>query len=379
MPVPGGRLSPAADLTPPGHPDHHAAMGMTSRERVLAAVNRRVPDRVPRDISWGLSPAAFERFKRETGTEDFHAWFKVDTRYVNEGPTRLEHDYARYFGPGVAWNEWGIGHESTRDSQHFTHIVSPLGNATRLAEIVAYPLPDLDADYRLDAVAAEVRAVHGQGLAAMAPLAVTIYEVAWQIRGLEQTLADMLERPELADCLFDRLTGLRIAQTRAYVRAGCDVVMYGDDVSCQTGMIMSPALWRRFFKPRMARIIAAARELSPRIPVFYHSDGDCRAIVEDLIEIGVTILNPVQPECMDPADMKRRYGDRISFWGTIGIQGTLPFGTVDDVRREVKLRMDTVGKGGGLLLGPSHMIEPEVPWENLVALYDAIDEYGVYR
>ena len=354
-------------------------MSMTSRERVVAAMNREVPDRVPRDISWGLTPAVLERFRRETGSEDFHAWFKVDTRCVNQGPTRVEHDYARYFGPGVAWNEWGIGHESTRDSQHFTHIVSPLRNATRLAEIADYPLPDLDAGYRLDAVPAEVRKVHDQDLAAAAPLAVTIYEVAWQIRGLEAMLTDMLERPELADCLYDRITGLRLAQTRAYVKAGCDVLMYGDDVSCQTGMIMSPATWRRFFKPRMARLIAEARAIAPRIPVFYHSDGDPRAIVEDLIEIGVTILNPVQPECMDPAEMKRRYGDRLSFWGTIGIQQTLPFGSVDDVRREVKLRMDTVGKGGGLFLGPSHMIEPEVPWENIVALYDAIDEYGEYR
>jgi uroporphyrinogen decarboxylase len=355
------------------------AMSMTSRERVVAAMNRGVPDRVPRDISWGIAPAVFERFKRETGTEDFLSWFKVDTRHINQGPTRRQTDFSRYFGPGVTWGEWGIGMESTPDSQHFTHIVSPLRNAVRIEEIADYPLPDLDADYRLDAVAGEVRKVHDQGLAAAAPLAVTIYEVAWQVRGLEPMLTDMLERPELADCLYDRITEIRLAQTRAYVKAGCDVLMYGDDVSCQTGMIMSPATWRRFFKPRMARLIAEARSIAPRIPVFYHSDGDPRAIVDDLIEIGVTILNPVQPECMDPAEMKRRYGDRISFWGTIGIQHTLPFGSVDDVRREVKLRMDTVGKGGGLLLGPSHMIEPEVPWENIVALYGAIDEYGVYR
>jgi uroporphyrinogen decarboxylase len=352
---------------------------MTSRERVVTAMNREIPDRVPRDISWGLAPAVFERFKRETGTEDFLSWFKVDTRHVGQGPTRKVTDFGRYFGPGVTWGEWGIGMESTPDSQHFTHIVSPLRNATRIEEIADYPLPDLDADYRLAVVADEVRNVHAQGLAAAAPLAVTIYEVAWQIRGLEAMLGDMLERPDFADCLFDRIAALRLAQTRAYVAAGCDVLMYGDDVSCQTGMIMSPATWRRFFKPRMARLIAEARSIAPRIPVFYHSDGDPRAIVEDLIEIGVTVLNPVQPECMDPAEMKRRYGERLAFWGTIGIQHTLPFGTVDDVRREVRLRVDTVGKGGGLLLGPSHMIEPEVPWENLVALYDAIDEYGEYR
>jgi uroporphyrinogen decarboxylase len=354
-------------------------MSMTSRQRVLAAMNREVPDRVPRDISWGLTPAVFERFRRETGTEDYHAWFKVDTRLVDMAPTRLATDYSRYFGPGVAWDEWGIGRESTPGSRHFTHVVSPLRDADRVEQIVDYPLPDLDAGYRLAGLPDAVRSVQDKGLAAVAPLAVTIYEVAWQIRGLEQTLTDMLEHPELADCLFDRITSLRVAQTRAYAQAGCDVMVYGDDVSCQTGMIISPGLWRRFFKPRMARIIAEARTVRPGIPVFYHSDGDCRAIIDDLIEIGVTILNPVQPECMDPADLKRRYGDRLAFWGTIGIQSTLPFGTVDDIRREVKLRMETVGRGGGFLIGPSHMIEPEVPWENLVALYAAIDELGVYR
>ncbi len=155
--------------------------------------------------------------------------------------------------------------------------------------------------------------------------------------------------------------------------------MLGDDVSAQTGMIMSPATWRRFFKPRLADIIAAARAIAADLPVFYHTDGDCRAIIDELIEIGVTILNPVQPECMDPAEIKRLYGNRLAFWGTIGIQGTLPFGTPADVRREVKRRMESVGRNGGFLIGPSHMIEPEVPWENIVALYEAIDEYGEYN
>jgi uroporphyrinogen decarboxylase len=112
--------------------------------------------------------------------------------------------------------------------------------------------------------------------------------------------------------------------------------------------------------------------------IFYHSDGNATAIVPDLIEIGVDILNPVQSECMDPGEMKRLYGDRLSFWGTIGTQTTLPFGTPDDVRREVKTRMETVGVGGGLVLAPTHMVEPDVPWENLVALVEAVHEYGVY-
>lgn len=107
--------------------------------------------------------------------------------------------------------------------------------------------------------------------------------------------------------------------------------------------------------------------------------GDIREIIPDLIEIGVEILNPIQPECMDPAELKRKYGFCLSFWGTIGIQTTLPFGTPDDVRREVKQRIETVGRGGGLLIAPTHVIEPEVPWENIIAFVEAVKEYGIYR
>ncbi len=112
--------------------------------------------------------------------------------------------------------------------------------------------------------------------------------------------------------------------------------------------------------------------------IFYHTDGNPTEVVEDLIEIGVEILNPVQPECVDPAEYKRRYGDRLAFWGTIGIQHTLPFGTRGGGPAEVRTRIETVGRGGGLLLGPSHVIEPEVPWENVLALVEAVREYGEY-
>jgi uroporphyrinogen decarboxylase len=354
---------------------------MTSRERVLAAARRGRPDRVPRDISWGMSPGALQTFKANTGREDYLGYFGVDVRFISPAPGRNAPDYSRYHDdPRVTPDEWGIGHApGSEGSHHFTHIVSPLRSATRVEQIADYPLPDLDAPYRYEATAAEIAAFHARGLAAAASAAVTIYEVGWQIRGLEETLTDMITGSEMVECLFDRLMHLRIGMIGNLLRAGCDLLLLGDDISGQTGMIMSPALWRRYLRPRMARIIEEARRVSPGIPVFYHSDGDCRAVLDELIEIGVTILNPVQPECMDPAEVHRRWGDRLAFWGTISVQKTLPFGTPEDVRREVKLRMDTVGREGGLLLGPSHMIEPEVPWENLQALYQAIDEYGVYQ
>ena len=142
--------------------------------------------------------------------------------------------------------------------------------------------------------------------------------------------------------------------------------------------MMSPATWREWLKPRWRKVIKAAKDVNPAVLAFYHSDGDVRPVIEDLIEIGFDILNPVQPECMDPAALKRAYGDRLAFWGTIGTQTTMPFGTPDEVRATVKERIETVGVGGGLLIAPTHVLEPEVPWENIVALFEAVDEYGRY-
>ena len=126
------------------------------------------------------------------------------------------------------------------------------------------------------------------------------------------------------------------------------------------------------------RIITAAKEIKPDILVFFHSDGNCEEIIPDLIDVGIGILNPVQPECMDPAEIKLKYGHKLAFWGTIGTQTTMPFGTSEDVKQTVKERIETVGVGGGLLLSPTHLLQVEVPWDNIIAFFDAVDEYGVY-
>jgi uroporphyrinogen decarboxylase len=124
--------------------------------------------------------------------------------------------------------------------------------------------------------------------------------------------------------------------------------------------------------------IRSALEINPKVHIFYHSDGDIEEIIPDLIEIGVDVLNPIQPECMDPAAIKKKYGDRLALWGTIGIQHTMPFGTPEDVKQEVKERIATAGRGGGFVIAPSHEFEPEVPWENILAFFQAVEEYGKY-
>jgi uroporphyrinogen decarboxylase len=354
---------------------------VTSQERVITAMRRRQPDRPPFDLSFGIATAQLESIRARTGADDPCDYFGADTRMLWPGPTRLATDFSVYLGPlppGSTIDEWGIGHVPTTstegDHAHLEGFRYPMLRLESAADAADYPLPDVDASYRYETVREEVAALHGRGLAAMAMLECTIFERAWYLRSMERLLVDFTDRSAFAATLLDRITERRIGQAQLYAATGADVICYGDDVGTQRGMLMSTAMWREWLKPRLARTIAAARDVRRDVLVFYHSDGDIRAIIPDLIEIGVDILNPVQPECMDPAALKRAYGDRLSFWGTIGTQSTLPFGSADDVRREVRARTATVGAGGGLFLAPTHVIEPEVPFENIVAFVEAVKE-----
>jgi uroporphyrinogen-III decarboxylase len=155
---------------------------------------------------------------------------------------------------------------------------------------------------------------------------------------------------------------------------GVDMIWVGDDVGGQTGMMISPATWRRFLKPRLATFIAEIKALNPALKVAYHSDGTIYPIIPELIEIGVDILNPIQPACMDPEKVKREYGDRLSFWGSLDEQHTLPFGSPADVEQEVRTRLKTLGRQGGLILGPTHFVQLDTPLENFWAMQKAITE-----
>jgi uroporphyrinogen decarboxylase len=221
-----------------------------------------------------------------------------------------------------------------------------------------------------------VAALHAQGLA-VAAFAGSVFERSWYLRGLENLLADLLTAPELAHCLFERTAAFQRYAAEQFARAGVDIVITGDDVAGQKNLLMSVATWRQFLKPHLAATVQAVKRVNPSVFVFDHSDGNVEALVPDLIEIGIDILNPVQPECMNPAALKRKYGDRLSFWGTVSVQSTMPLGTPGDVRAEVRARILEVGRGGGLILAPAHVLGPEVPWDNIVAFFEAADSTPV--
>ena len=349
---------------------------MTPRQRVLAALRRQEPDRVPRELSWGsFTPALMQVFHERTGATDPAEHWNYEVRaveYRNPPPTAARREFIQARAPGARVDSFGVGHVGGA-YLHFEAEVHPLADAS-LTDILDYPLPDLTSPACWAHLAPEIAALQARELAAASTGDLCIFETAFALRSLDRLLADLLLNPEIAAALFERLTVLRTFQVEAYARAGADVLLLGDDVASQGGMLMSPRVWRRFLKPCLARLIAAARQIKPDILIFYHSDGDCQAIIPELIEVGVDVLNPVQPECMDPIALKEQYGDRLAFWGTLGTQSTFPFGSPADVRAAVRQMIATVGKGGGLLLAPTHILEPEVPWENVLAFFAAIEE-----
>ena len=199
----------------------------------------------------------------------------------------------------------------------------------------------------------------------------TIFETAWALRGYEKLLMDFVTDPDTAEAILDIPFAFHLKAAERLTRMGVDMIWIGDDIGTQNTMLMSPETWRRFLKPRMARFISTIKAINPALKVAYHSDGCIYEVIPELIEIGVDVLNPIQPRSMDPALLKEKYGRRLCFWGTIDEQRTLPFGGPEDVREEVASRLRTVGKDGGLIIGPTHHVQLDTPVENILALVDA--------
>ncbi len=335
------------------------------------------PDRVPFEISWGaFTPGLMNVYMQRTGsTLDPAEYFDFDTRLVNLDPTGTKTDFTRWFSepplPNAIWDEWGYG--ALRGSlEHFLEYrYHPLAECTAVGQIEQFPWPDVDAEYRYEGVARATRSFHERGYAVAGELYLTIFETAWLLRGMQNLVMDFYGNEDIAHAICETLAEIRIRQAVKYAEIGVDVLRLGDDVATQQGPMMGLDLYRKFLKERTRRIIAAAKEVKPDLLVFMHSDGAVAEFIPEYIDIGVDILNPVQPECNDLSQIGREYGDRISFWGGIGTQTTMPYGTPQEIRAKVREVQSQLGSRGGLLLAPSHILEPEVPWDNVVAFVEA--------
>ena len=233
-----------------------------------------------------------------------------------------------------------------------------------------YPWPRWEP--KMDEMRKHVEEIHAAGLAAVSAYVNGSYEIACDVRGQEQFLMDLAADPEFAEALLTRISEIKTRQLKACVQSGVDMVWIGDDVGAQRSLIFSPDTWRRLIRPPLERIIAGIRSVSKDVLIGYHSCGHVEPLVGELADAGIDVLESVQPEANDVHKLKELHGERLSFWGTLGSQSTFSHGTPEDVRSEVRDRIATVGLGGGLMLAPSHVLEPEVTVENVLAFVDEV-------
>ena len=203
-----------------------------------------------------------------------------------------------------------------------------------------------------------------------------LFERSWNLRGFENALMDAIMEPDFYAEVLDRLTELYVAFVNYTVDLPIDAIMFGDDWGDQRGVILGPERWRRFLKPRWAKVYEAVHAAGKI--AMSHSCGSVAAIIPDLIEIGLDVLESVQPEAagMNPYELKRKWGDKITFWGGLGSQSTIPLGTPASIQAEVRRLCREMGRGGGYILSPAKPLQPETPTENAVALVDAFSEQG---
>lgn len=359
---------------------------MTSRERVLTALAHQPTDRVPRllyEEAIGYTPPIERLLRERCAPRSPRDYFGMDLTRVTFNPTTLPRSrFAKWLGAQAnaalasgEVDEWGVWRRKG-DFHHFARLQPSLKGVQDFGRLREYPWPDLDQPYRWQGVRERVEALHAQGFAVVG-YAGSVFERSWYLRGMEDLMMDMLAAPEVAHWFFERTSAFQRFAAEQFARAGVDIVITGDDVAGQKGMLMKLEMWREFLKSRLAATVRAVKRSRADTLVFYHSDGNVEPVIPDLIEIGIDILNPVQPECMDPAAIKHKFGDRLSFWGTVSVQQTMPFGTPEQVRAEVGARIREVGRGGGLILAPAHVLGPEMPWENIIAFFEAADTLPV--
>jgi uroporphyrinogen decarboxylase len=344
---------------------------VTPRENLRILVDGGTPRWVPFTLdvgaSAGFTDAIQARFVRETGASDPAEHFDYDLRTASLERRRGNAQPSAAVPPAelppdTTFDEWGIGHWAGGAEDTYERMFPPLAGDLDPARIRDLPEPVIEPGD----VAARAAAFHARGYP-VAGYAGSVYEWSWWLRGMEQFLVDLLEQPDLASALVEKVTGFTTRLALATAEAGIDLLCFYDDAGSQAGMQISPPLWRSIVKPAWKSVLATVRREHPEARFFLHSCGDITPVVGDVVELGFHVLHPVQPECMDPASIKERFGDRIVLCATLGAQRTLARGTPVEVSAETARLMDTLGADRRCLVCPSNRIQPETPWENVLA------------
>jgi uroporphyrinogen decarboxylase len=372
---------------------------MTHRERLMSALSHEQPDRVPIDLGStndsSIVLEGYEKLKRHFGFEVenkiIHRMMRVVD--VDEGILRALDIDARgiwmgapikgrdqELGPGRYRDLWGVERIKPEHSYYYDNPSSPLSGEITVSDIANYPWPDPNDPGLLQGIKERVKWIRKEtDCAAVLNVPPPFIHISQYVRGFEDWYCDIALNAKVLEALFDAVLEVTLQMTKKvleHVGQEVDVVLCGEDLGAQNGLQISYEHFLRYVKPRLAKYFGRVHDLSPA-KILFHTCGSVAAIIEDLIEIGVDALHPLQVTAagMDPRELKKKYRGRMAFWGGIDSQKILPRGSVDDVKKTVEDLIEAMGEGGGYVLGAVHNIQPDVPLDNILAMFQHAREY----
>lgn len=371
---------------------------MTHRERLLAALSHQQPDKVPIDFGGTIDSSivveGYERLKKhfhiETENVIVHRMmrvvrpdekilqaFDIDTRDVIEGAPSKG---VKELGLNRYRDHWGVERIKPEHSYYYDQINFPLSGEITISDILNYPWPDPDDPGLVKGHKERVRWIRENvDCGAILNLVSPFIHISQYLRGFEDWYCDLALNTKLIEALFDAVLDVTLQMAKNTLREvgqEVDVIICSDDIGAQMGLQISHDYYLRYIKPRHERFFRQVHDLSPA-KLLFHSCGSVAIIIEDLIETGVDALNPLQVTAayMDPVELKKKYNGRMAFWGGIDTQKVLPRGSVNDVKKMVEERIEQMGEGGGYILSSVHNIQPDVPLNNILAMFQHAREY----
>ncbi len=366
---------------------------MNSKERVLTALTRQgLPDRVP--LQFDLSRTLLDRFGQKYGLPVHYT-----TAYYEDVTYRLSANELRvamgsdcvvvgaglprgYQHPvdenGQLINEFKM---KLRPGPMYMEVVppAPWSHFETPEDVEEFEFPDPLAEGRFDDAEMYIEKYKDEYFI-VGDMELTMFDMMHLATGMEKLLMDMALGKPYIEPLIQKMKDFSLAIGKKLVRMGVDGIWAGDDFGGQSGMLISPKMWRDYFKEPYREIYAELKAINPDVIIMQHCDGAVAPILGDWIEVGLEVFNPVQPNVPghEPEDLKSKFGDRLSFWGAIDQQNLLPFGTPEQIEADVKAKIEVLGRGGGYMVSPAHIIQADTPMENVEAFINAVKKFGVY-
>jgi len=365
---------------------------VNSKERVELALSReRSPDRVP--LQFDLCGELLEFFSSKLEIPlTYNESYYEDLKYrisANKLRTSMGSDCIVVGGglptgynlkkltSGHIINEFGM---EMREGPLYMEVVdAPLSDIERAREAEGYDFPDPHASGRFKSAKEDIQKFNAEYYV-IGDCELTMFELSWHLVGMEKFLRDLSLKKDYIEVLLEKSITWTEGVATELTHLGVDALWFGDDVGAQNGLLISPELWRKQFKPRYKALFDKVKNIDEEVTIIFHSDGAVAPLIGDLIEIGVDVFNPVQPGVPghDPRGLKDQFGQDISFFGSIDQQKLLPHGTPEEIEKDVRSKIEILGEGGGFMIAPAHIVQSDTPPDNVETFIEAAEKYGQY-